>query len=111
MTRIVWVVVVVGGLLTIVLGAQAPDPKAPAISKDVREAVTEAGDRVKALIYARAVLQKELDAATADLNRAAQQAAAQCAAAPGYELGPALTCVPKTEKGKDAPGTKPGGGM
>lgn len=110
MKRIVWVVVVVGGLLTIVLGAQAPDPKAPAISKDVREAVTDAGDRVKALIYARAVLQKELDAATADLNRAAQQAAVQCAATPGYELGPALACVAK-EKGKDAPGGKPGGGM
>lgn len=103
--------VIAFGIGAAVDASQAADAKAPLISKDVRDAVTEASARVQALTYARQVLQKELDAETADLTRAAQQAAAQCAATPGYELGASLVCVPKTEKGKDAPGTKPGGGM
>lgn len=93
--------VVLAAALWVGVAAQVKEPpkeppkEVPALSKDVRDAITAASSRLQALSYAEGVLQKEADSAAADLQRALKSAAAQCAADASYELGPALACQKK----------------
>jgi hypothetical protein len=73
--------------------ARPAETLAPVVSDDVKRAVSELQVRASGLAYAIATLQKELDATTMPLQRTIQQAQATCAATPGYQLAPTLTCV------------------
>lgn len=87
-------------------GAIAQDkPTAPAapvtqVSDADRSAAAAKQLRIRVIAEMQAVLQKEFDAAIADYTRDLQRLQAQCAATPGYDLSPALTCVAKKDDKK-----------
>ena len=81
----------------------AAEPKP--IDQQDRAVLQQLGQRAQGLIDARAVLQRELDAVTADFSRVAQQIAAKAPA--GYVLDPqTMTYVPAPAK-KDEPKKDP----
>lgn len=78
---------------------------APQISPEASKALADIQSKIGALEFAKAVLQKEDNAARTELSDLVQQLQRQCAATPGYELGPQVTCVKKPDPPK-APGKK-----
>lgn len=76
--------------------AQAPSapavqtPAPPVLAPEVKAALSESMQRIGGLQYAMSILQKDLDAARAELNRTGQ-----AAAVPGYRIDlPTLSYVP-----------------
>lgn len=99
---VVWLTIVGVGL---VLAQATPDNGAPPIPQDVQQAALTLQVQLAGLTHAQAIIQKEIDAAAAQLQRTVQQAQSVCTAVPGYELStqPALACRPKK---KDEPAKK-----
>lgn len=69
----------------------------PTLGSDLQNASMTLQLQIAGLAHAQAVLQKESDALTVQLQRTLQQAQAVCAGTPGYELStvPTLACRPK----------------
>lgn len=93
---------------------QAPDTlKAPAavqttapqVPDETKRAIGTLQLRIAGLSEAQAVLQKEIDAAVAEFQRALQRAQAACGA--DHELSPQLACVKKAEPPKKDEPKKP----
>jgi len=90
----------------LVSSAPAPaalQPPLP-IAEDAQKLLQALSTRAGGLEDSKAVLQKELDAVVAEINRTV--ARVQAAAPAGYELGPNLTYVKKAD-----PPKKKGGGQ
>lgn len=85
---------------------QAPSvAPAPTLPPDAQRSAEALRDDITALTRAQAVLQREIDASLAQLQRTLQQAQAICAATPGYELSttPTLACRTKKDEAKKDP--------
>lgn len=97
--RIALAIIFICFFFGVALGAYAQDQPAakatdaPAIPEDAKKALVLLQKRAEGLEDAKALLQKEIDAITADFNRVI--ARLQAAAPAGYELGPNLTYVKK----------------
>lgn len=107
--EIVVALIVATGLIAGIDAAQTkPDDKAPAVDARAAQALQQQAAGYLASI---AVLQKEVDAIETQFQREVVKLQQQCAAAPGYDLGPALTCVKKPAPKQEGAAPKGGGGM